>query len=93
MRKKPAQRTEGFHIATFTPKTEGVHTVLAREEQVLQHGDGPKFRQHSKRAQRIPRHFDSRVEAVSQYAQPHRCHAEQAKHLAFSGCYKSRFFG
>jgi uncharacterized GH25 family protein len=35
---------KGFHIATFTPKTEGVHTVLAREEQVLQHGDGPKFR-------------------------------------------------
>ena len=35
---------KGFHIATFTPKTEGVHTVLAREEQVLQHGDEPKFR-------------------------------------------------
>ena len=35
---------KGFHIATFTPKTEGVYTVLAREEQVLQHGDAPKFR-------------------------------------------------
>jgi len=35
---------KGFHIATFTPKTEGVHTVLAREEQVLQFGDEPKFR-------------------------------------------------
>ena len=35
---------KGFHIATFTPKTEGVHTVLAREEQVLQHDDEPKFR-------------------------------------------------
>jgi uncharacterized GH25 family protein len=35
---------KGFHIATFTPKTEGVHIVLAREEQVLQHGDEPRFR-------------------------------------------------
>lgn len=34
---------KGFHIATFTPKAEGVHIVLAREEQIQQH-DGPKFR-------------------------------------------------
>jgi hypothetical protein len=35
---------KGFHIATFTPKEEGAHIVLARYEQVAQHGDGPKFR-------------------------------------------------
>jgi uncharacterized GH25 family protein len=35
---------KGFHIAPFTPTAEGVHIVLAREEQVLQHGDEPKFR-------------------------------------------------
>jgi uncharacterized GH25 family protein len=35
---------KGFHIALFTPRTEGAHIVLAREEQVLQHGDEPKFR-------------------------------------------------
>jgi uncharacterized GH25 family protein len=35
---------KGFHIAPFTPTAEGVHVVLAREEQVLQHGDEPKFR-------------------------------------------------
>ena len=34
---------KGFHIAIFTPRTEGVHAVLAREEQILQHGDEPKF--------------------------------------------------
>jgi hypothetical protein len=34
---------KGFHIATFTPKAQGVHIVLAREEQIQQH-DGPKFR-------------------------------------------------
>lgn len=34
---------KGFHIATVTPKAEGVYIVLAREEQILQH-DGPKFR-------------------------------------------------
>jgi uncharacterized GH25 family protein len=35
---------KGFHIAAFTPKEEGVHTVVARQEEVAQHGDGPKFR-------------------------------------------------
>ena len=35
---------KGFHIATFTPKVEGVYTVIGREEQVLQFGDEPKFR-------------------------------------------------
>ena len=35
---------KGFHIATFTPKKEGAHLVLAREEEVPQHGDGPRFR-------------------------------------------------
>jgi uncharacterized GH25 family protein len=35
---------KGFHIAPFTPTAEGVHIVLAREEQLLQHGDEPKFR-------------------------------------------------
>jgi len=35
---------KGFHIALFTPSTEGVHIVLAREEQVLQHGEEPRFR-------------------------------------------------
>jgi uncharacterized GH25 family protein len=35
---------KGFHIAPFTPRGEGVHIVLAREEQLLQHGDEPKFR-------------------------------------------------
>jgi hypothetical protein len=35
---------KGFHIATFTPKVEGVYTVIGREEQVLQFGGEPKFR-------------------------------------------------
>jgi uncharacterized GH25 family protein len=35
---------KGFHIAPFTPTAEGVHIVLAREEQLLRHGDEPKFR-------------------------------------------------
>ena len=35
---------KGFHIAAFTPKTEGVYIVVGREEQVLQFGDEPKFR-------------------------------------------------
>jgi uncharacterized GH25 family protein len=35
---------KGFHIAPFTPRVEGVHIVLGREEQVLQHGEEPKFR-------------------------------------------------
>jgi hypothetical protein len=35
---------KGFHIAAFTPKEEGVHIVIARQEEVAQHGDGPKFR-------------------------------------------------
>jgi uncharacterized GH25 family protein len=35
---------KGFHIAPFTPTAEGVHVVLAREEQLMQHRDEPKFR-------------------------------------------------
>jgi uncharacterized GH25 family protein len=35
---------KGFHIATFTAKEEGVHIVVARQEEIAQHGDGPKFR-------------------------------------------------
>lgn len=35
---------KGFHIASFTPKTEGVHIVLARHEQIAQHGNEPRFR-------------------------------------------------
>jgi uncharacterized GH25 family protein len=35
---------KGFHIAAFTPQTEGVHIVIARQEEVAQHGDGPRFR-------------------------------------------------
>jgi uncharacterized GH25 family protein len=35
---------KGFHIATFTPKTEGMYTVVGREEQVLQFGNEPRFR-------------------------------------------------
>lgn len=59
---------KGFHIATFTPKTEGVHIVLAREEQVLQHGDGPRFRSvRSARsaftALRIPRVMEGKKSA------------------------------
>ena len=41
---------KGFHIATFTPKTEGVYIVIGREEQVLQFGDEPRF--HSVRSAR-----------------------------------------
>lgn len=35
---------KGFHLAQFTPKTEGVYVVLARQERSLQQGDGPKLR-------------------------------------------------
>lgn len=35
---------KGFHVAQFTPKVGGVYVVLARQERVLQHGTGPKFR-------------------------------------------------
>ena len=35
---------KGFHLAQFTPKTEGVYIVLARQERNLQQGDGPKLR-------------------------------------------------
>jgi hypothetical protein len=35
---------KGFHVAQFTPKIGGVYVVLARQERVLQHGTGPKFR-------------------------------------------------
>ena len=35
---------KGFHIATFTPKLEGVYTVIGREEQILQFGGEPQFR-------------------------------------------------
>ncbi len=35
---------KGFHIAAFTPKEQGVHIVVARQEEVAQHGDGPRFR-------------------------------------------------
>jgi uncharacterized GH25 family protein len=35
---------KGFHLAQFTPTAEGVYTVLARQERILQQGDGPKLR-------------------------------------------------
>lgn len=35
---------KGFHLAQFTPRTEGVYIVLARQERSLQQGDGPKLR-------------------------------------------------
>jgi uncharacterized GH25 family protein len=35
---------KGFHIASFTPQMEGVHIVVGRQEEVAQHGDGPRFR-------------------------------------------------
>ena len=35
---------KGFYIATFTPKEEGAHLVIARQEEMAQHGDGPRFR-------------------------------------------------
>jgi uncharacterized GH25 family protein len=35
---------KGFHIAAFTPQMEGVHIVVGRQEEIAQHGDGPKFR-------------------------------------------------
>ncbi len=35
---------KGFHIAAFTPKEDGVHIIVGRQEEVAQHGDAPKFR-------------------------------------------------
>jgi uncharacterized GH25 family protein len=35
---------KGFHIAPFTPQMEGVHIIVARQEEIAQHGDGPRFR-------------------------------------------------
>jgi hypothetical protein len=35
---------KGFHIAPFTAKEEGVHIIVGRQDEVAQHGDGPKFR-------------------------------------------------
>jgi uncharacterized GH25 family protein len=35
---------KGFHIAAFTPQLEGVHVIVGRQEEVAQHGNGPKFR-------------------------------------------------
>jgi uncharacterized GH25 family protein len=35
---------KGFHIAGFQAKEEGVYLAVAREEKVLQHGKGPRFR-------------------------------------------------
>jgi uncharacterized GH25 family protein len=35
---------KGFQIAQFISEEQGVYTVVARQERVLQHGDGPKFR-------------------------------------------------
>ena len=42
--KVPPKGIKGFYMAPFTPKEEGLHLVLAKEERILQHGDGPKFR-------------------------------------------------
>jgi hypothetical protein len=35
---------KGFHIAQFIAEYDGVYTVIARQEKILQHGQGPKFR-------------------------------------------------
>ena len=35
---------KGFYLAQFTPKTEGVYILLARQERNLQQGNGPKLR-------------------------------------------------
>jgi hypothetical protein len=35
---------KGFHIAQFTPRQEGVHIVLARQERIIQDGEGAKLR-------------------------------------------------
>jgi uncharacterized GH25 family protein len=35
---------KGFYIASFLTGKEGIYRVLARQERVLQHGEGPKFR-------------------------------------------------
>jgi len=65
MRKKPVPKDRrDFTSRRLRQKRKEVHTVLAREEQVLQHGDGPKFRSIRKRAQRIHGTSDPRVEAV-----------------------------
>lgn len=35
---------KGFHIASFLTEKEGIYRVLARQERILQFGEGPKFR-------------------------------------------------
>ena len=35
---------KGFHVAQLLADEEGVYTVVARQERMLQRGDGPKFR-------------------------------------------------
>jgi len=35
---------KGFHVAQFVAEYDGVYTVVARQEKILQHGSGPKFR-------------------------------------------------
>ena len=35
---------KGFHIASFVAEKDGIYRVLARQERVLQQGNGPKFR-------------------------------------------------
>jgi uncharacterized GH25 family protein len=34
---------KGFHVASFTPREEGVYLVRVTQRRTLQHGDGPKF--------------------------------------------------
>lgn len=35
---------KGFHLAQFTPREEGAHIVLARQERAVQQDDGPRLR-------------------------------------------------
>lgn len=42
--KVPPKGAKGYYMAQLTPLEEGLYLVVAREERVLQHGDGPKFR-------------------------------------------------
>jgi hypothetical protein len=35
---------KGFHLALYTPKRQGVYIVLARQERIVQQGNGPKLR-------------------------------------------------
>lgn len=35
---------KGFHIASFPAEKQGIYRVLARQERILQFGEGPKFR-------------------------------------------------